>query len=325
MPHFAVDESAHAHRKVMRAGNAAFGLWTRFGSYACDYLTDGVIPAEIADAYGTAPQLKKLTALGMLHGAGHHCARCPQPEPGDYVLHDYLGPNASRAEVEKRREKAAEKKRQQRAAADSTGNRDGNGGESSANREGIDEENASNRTPFFDEPAAHESASPGDGFQTRARPRPSPPPSPASPTEKPASKSARPAPAAGPQIPDFARELVDRMTGAGMIVGWRLSEPEWFAVHAHIKRASVETLVAFARARWNPDDPPKTARYLTRIWSDMPSLPEGAPALPAAVGGDVLPLTPGRQQQQSNDQFDRQMARAQARRAAREAQEGAAQ
>lgn len=313
MPHFAVDESAHAHRKVMRAGNAAFGLWTRFGSYACDYLTDGIIPAEIADAYGTAPQLKKLTALGMLHGAGHQCARCPQPEPGDYVLHDYLGPNASRAEIEKRREKAAEKKRQQRAAAESGGIRDGNEDESATNRDGKAEENPPKRTTLFDETPAHEGASPGDSFQTRARPRPSPSPSPASPTEKLASKSARPAPATGPQIPDFARELVDQLTTAGMIVGWRLSEPEWFAVHAHIKRTSVETLVTFARARWNPDDPPKTARYLTRIWSDMPSLPEGAPALPAAVGGDVLPLTTSRQQREVDDQFERQMARARAR------------
>ena len=313
MPHFAVDESAHAHRKVMRAGNAAFGLWTRFGSYACDYLTDGVIPAEIAELYGTGPQLKKLTNLGMLHAAGHDCPRCPQPEPGDYVMHDYLRSNPSRAEVDRRRERAAEKKRNQRAAAESAGNRDGNDDESSTNRDGKAEEKASNQTPFFDETPAHEATSPGDSSETRARTRPSPTPSPASPPEKQASKGARSAPATGPQIPDFARDLVDQLTTAGMIVGWRLSEPEWFAVHAHIKRTSVETLVAFARARWNPDDPPKTARYLTRIWSDMPSLPKDAPALPIAVGADVLPLNVSRQQREVDDQFERQMARARAR------------
>ncbi|NUH35302.1 hypothetical protein HUF15_00710 [Streptomyces samsunensis] len=200
MPHFAVDESAHAHRKVMRAGNAAFGLWVRFGSYACDHLTDGMVPAEIAAMYGTAPQLAKLTKLGMLHSAGHECPRCAQPEEGDYVLHDYLGPNPSRAVVEQRREKAAEKKREQRAAAESKKNRTGNDGDSTTNRDGNADENASNQTPLFEDSAGHEGTSPGDGFQTRARPRPSPTPSPASPTEKPASKCARPS-ATGPDIP----------------------------------------------------------------------------------------------------------------------------
>ncbi|MEU0808754.1 mucin-2 [Streptomyces sp. NPDC005970] len=315
MPHFAVDESAHAHRKVMRAGNAAFGLWVRFGSYACDHLTDGVIPAEIAAMYGTAPQLAKLTKLGMLHGAGHGCPRCAQPEPGDYVVHDYLGPNASRAEIERRREKAAEKKRGQRAAVESTKNRGGNEDDSSANRDGNADENASNQTPFFGDSPGHEGASPGDGFQTRARPRPSPSPSPASPTEKLASKGARSA-TAGPDIPDFGRPLVDQMTAAGMVVSWRLSEVEWFAIHAHIKRASTAAMVAFTRDRWNPADPPKTARYLTRIWADMPDLPEGTPTqpapLPAVVGSDVVPFR-DRQQQASDDMFDRAMARAEAR------------
>ncbi|MER5584064.1 hypothetical protein ABT090_20830 [Streptomyces asoensis] len=143
-------------------------------------------------------------------------------------------------------------------------------------------------------------------------PVPPPSPTPASPTEKPASKGAAPS-TLGPQVPDFARSLVDQMTAAGMVVGWRLSEPEWFAVHAHIKRSSTEAMVAFARRRWNPADPPQTARYLTRIWSDMPSLPDGMNALPAAVGADVLPLAGSRQQQETNDLFDRAMQRAKSR------------
>ncbi|NUH35301.1 hypothetical protein HUF15_00705 [Streptomyces samsunensis] len=105
------------------------------------------------------------------------------------------------------------------------------------------------------------------------------------------------------------------MTAAGMVVGWRLSEVEWFAVHAHIKRASTDAMVTFARDRWNPADPPKTARYLTRIWSDMPDLPDGMPdqpATPAVLGSDVVPFR-DRQQQASDDMFDRAMARAQAR------------
>jgi hypothetical protein len=291
MPHFAVDESAHAHRKIMRAGNAAFGLWVRFGSYACDHLTDGLIPAEIAAMYGTAPQLRKLASLGMLHTAGHTCERCPQPGPGDYVMHDYLIPNPSRKQVEQRREAAAEKKRKQRSAGDPAANRDRNENDSAPNRRGIDDEKPSNRTPLFDDFAGSEGVSPRDESQTRARPRPSPIPSPPSPEGEGASKQAA-HPARGPQVPAFAEPLVEQLTAARMTVGWGLSEPEWFALHAHIKRCGIPALVDFAARRWNTANPPQTARYLLRMWADLPSTPEPG-ALPAlrAVDGPPRPST----------------------------------
>lgn len=124
MPFFVVDDGADSHPKMVRAKNAAVGLWTRVGSYVARHLTDGHVPGEIAKMYGSAPQIKKLTDVGLWHPSGHTCPRCPQPRPGDYYMHDYAeSGNPSRAEVLERREKAAEKKRQQRSGSTAPGKR----------------------------------------------------------------------------------------------------------------------------------------------------------------------------------------------------------
>ncbi|WP_328721771.1 hypothetical protein OHT52_21270 [Streptomyces sp. NBC_00247] len=120
MSYFAVDDGAHNHPKILRAKNAAVGLWARIGSYVGQQLLDGHVPGEIAKSYGTAPQIKNLLDVGLWHAHGHACSNCPQPRPGDYYMHDYLAAdsgNRSRAEVLAGREKAAAKKRQQRGQA----------------------------------------------------------------------------------------------------------------------------------------------------------------------------------------------------------------
>ncbi|MFI5809282.1 hypothetical protein ACIA73_41650, partial [Streptomyces sp. NPDC051561] len=108
MPFFVVDDGAHSHPKMMRATNAALGLWMRVGSYVAQHLTDGHVPGELAKQYGSTPQITKLLAVGLWHAHGHDCPRCPQPRPGDYYMHDYRDSgNPSRREVVARREKAA--------------------------------------------------------------------------------------------------------------------------------------------------------------------------------------------------------------------------
>ncbi|SFK74593.1 hypothetical protein [Streptomyces pini] len=115
MPYFLVDDGAHSHPKVMRAGNAAFGLWTRVGSYVAQHLTDGHVPCEVVKMYGSAAQAAKLVKVGLWHEHGHTCPRCPQPREGDYYMHDYADSrNPSRVQVEERRAKEVEKKRRQR-------------------------------------------------------------------------------------------------------------------------------------------------------------------------------------------------------------------
>jgi hypothetical protein len=112
MPFFVVDDGAHSHPKMMAAGNAAVGLWSRIGSYVAQHLTDGHVPGDVAKMYGTAPQIRKLVAVGLWHDHAHTCGRCPAVRPGDYHMHDYAeSGNPTRAEVLARRKREADKKR----------------------------------------------------------------------------------------------------------------------------------------------------------------------------------------------------------------------
>jgi hypothetical protein len=177
MPWFNVDDKAHSHPKMIKAGNAAVGLWLRCGSYVAQHLTDGVVPGLVADMYGTAPQISKLVKVGLWHPHGHICPSCPQPAEGDYYMHDYAANgNPLRAEVEQRRQRAAAKKRRQRG-----GGSDGGPGGPSRNRslfdddpgvigDEFDDDSPAKDTPDSDDAAGHGDMSPGDSAGTsRAR------------------------------------------------------------------------------------------------------------------------------------------------------------
>ncbi len=86
-------------------------------------------------------------------------------------------------------------------------------------------------------------------------------------------------------IPDGARDLVTALTSAGMLVGWRLTDSEWNRVTALVTRWGVERLVDLVARRWNAERPPQSARYLLRIWADLPSH-----ASEATSQGNVVPL-----------------------------------
>lgn len=87
------------------------------------------------------------------------------------------------------------------------------------------------------------------------------------------------------KVPDSAKDLVTAITSAGMLVGWRLTESEWDRVTALAARWGHERLVEMVARRWKADRPPQSARYLLRIWADLPS---HAPA--ATPQGNVVPL-----------------------------------
>ncbi|GAA1219201.1 hypothetical protein GCM10009665_06550 [Kitasatospora nipponensis] len=87
------------------------------------------------------------------------------------------------------------------------------------------------------------------------------------------------------EVPAGSKELVAAMTGAGMVVGWRLTEAEWDRVTALAARWGRERLVEMVARRWNADRPPLSARYLLRIWADLPDQ-----ALVPAGQTNVVPL-----------------------------------
>lgn len=171
MPWFNVDDKAHSHPKMIKAGNAAVGLWLRCGSYVAQHLTDGVVPGLLAEMYGTEPQIRKLTKVGLWHSAGHDCPSCPQPPVGDYYMHQYAeNGNPLRAEVEQRRKRAAEKKRRQRGDGGPGGPAPRNPSlfddDPDTNGEGFNDDSPAKDTHDFDDTAGHGDMSPGD---SRAR------------------------------------------------------------------------------------------------------------------------------------------------------------
>jgi hypothetical protein len=107
MPWFNVDDGFAFHRKSVRAGNAALGLWVRAGSWCAQQLTDGFVPAEMVEVLGTASQAGRLVSAGLWS----------EVEDG-YQFHEWTesGRNPSRSEVLLRRKKEAEKKARARSA-----------------------------------------------------------------------------------------------------------------------------------------------------------------------------------------------------------------
>ncbi|WP_439675980.1 hypothetical protein [Embleya sp. MST-111070] len=106
-------------------------------------------------------------------------------------------------------------------------------------------------------------------------------------------ESARGVPESGPQNREHEREekkqsssvaelrpLAEQLAADGMGVTWTLTAAERADVLALVARHGVPELVAHVRARWNPARPPRTARYLLRMWADLGTTT--APSTPAA-------------------------------------------
>jgi hypothetical protein len=103
MPWFHVDDDAADHRKVIAAGNAAFGAWVRMGAWASKNLTDGFVPRSQARHYASPAQLTRLLKVTLLESCN-----------GGYLIHDYNDANPTHAKIRADRAAAAQRKRRQR-------------------------------------------------------------------------------------------------------------------------------------------------------------------------------------------------------------------
>jgi hypothetical protein len=162
MPWFKIDDKAHSHPKFLRAGNAALGLWLRCGSYSAQHITEGHVPAVVAQLYGSAPQAAKLVRAGLWHEHGHDCSRCPDPPAGDYMIHDFLedGRNTSRAKHEAEKKKARDrqaKHREEQAA----------GAKSSEKTDRIEEESSAKNSEIALENSGFSDSSAGQSHESR--------------------------------------------------------------------------------------------------------------------------------------------------------------
>lgn len=98
MTWFKVDDALAFHRKSMKAGNAAMGLWVRAGSWCAQQLNDGRIPPEIVAALGTQAEADALVRAELWH------------ETMDgYEFHDWAEYQPTRESVLEKREKTAER------------------------------------------------------------------------------------------------------------------------------------------------------------------------------------------------------------------------
>jgi hypothetical protein len=108
------------------------------------------------------------------------------------------------------------------------------------------------------------------------------------------------------------------MTRRGMRVSWQMQTSDWKNLVHLIHTRSVPVLVDHAERVWrSAKSEPYSARYFLAGWRGLPDTPAGAAPALRAVPGD-------RHQQDTDDWFNRAMARAQARDAAAEAQGGTA-
>lgn len=295
MSWFKIDDGFHCHPKVFAAGTPAVGLYVRCGSWAAQQTSEGIIPKQVARLYGTPRMIKALIDAGLWHASGHECESCPELNANSYVIHQYLERNPSRVEVESVRKLKSARQQKWR---EGKRNEQVNGGEPADVDADVD---ASTREH-------------GDAAPNPSRPHPTPVP----PTEVLTDSDEPdrlPLPVIGdrPRIPAASRPLVDALVDAGMVVGWDLSSGEWLLIEALIKRCGIAALVQDATGSWQgARSRPRSGKYFLPAWRKLPDIPEHTRNLPAVINGTGPQRTPAisRQQQDTDDMFDRAMQRA---------------
>lgn len=92
-----LDDRFHSHPKLERAGLAATGLYAKSLSYAACYETDGHVPDEWVAKQGPKRHAERLLSLGLW-----------EQVKGGYQVADFLDFNPSRADLQARRDRAAQ-------------------------------------------------------------------------------------------------------------------------------------------------------------------------------------------------------------------------
>jgi hypothetical protein len=307
MAWFALDDGFDTHPKVRKAGNAAIGLFVRLGVHATKHLTEGHLDGTIVRDYGTAATIRKLITVGMLHEPGHGCPRCPQPAADGFYIHDYLDYNKSRAQIEAAREAA--RKRQQRGRNTARANRNGRDSERILNSNSRQNDasfapNCGENAPLFDDSTAGQSGTSRRDTHEGATGVPSPPlPSHNYDVADVGEGSTRsraadldayaPAPidVDGFELTDAMRAWALRTFGPGLDLDYETAQ---FLDHFRAQNTR--------RSNW-PTEWQKWIRRSAKYASERATRTTGAAVVPFR----------DRQQQHTDDLFDRAMARARAR------------
>ncbi|WP_202456443.1 MULTISPECIES: hypothetical protein [unclassified Streptomyces] len=306
MPWFRIDDKAHSHPKLIKAGNAALGLWLRCGAYAAQHLTDGIVPGVVAGMYGSKPQAAKLVKAGLWHEHGHDCTHgCPDPAAGDYVFHDFLddGRNTSRARHEAEKKKARDRQAKHREEA--RGERPGAENAEKSKDFTFDSssknsEIALEKSQSSDSSAGHEGESRRDASVTGIHAAATPYPSSSVGTTGAAAGQAR--------EPDTHRsydtlaELKAAVANAGIRgVGWDLQASQIEIARQAMQRVGVEAMAIYAANSAQQKGLPASASAWLRGWKSLEAETR-TDQLPVAAGSNVVRLQPGIQRPATSDQ-----------------------
>lgn len=111
---FRIDDTFPFHERVIRAGNAAVGLWSRAGAWSAAQLTDGFIPTDVARTMGSAREIARLVDVGLW------ISETRDGQPG-YLFHAWAEDGTgtkrqpTRAEIEQKRRADAQRQADWRA------------------------------------------------------------------------------------------------------------------------------------------------------------------------------------------------------------------
>ena len=98
MAWFKIDDGFHGHPKIVGVSTSAVGLWTLAGTWASQYLTDGVVPlAMVARLGGSQDDADALVAAGLWIAS-----------PDGYTFHDWWDYQPDAASTKAKREAESE-------------------------------------------------------------------------------------------------------------------------------------------------------------------------------------------------------------------------
>jgi hypothetical protein len=110
MTWFKVDDHLHSHRKAMRAGTEAMGLWVLAGSWSAAEESDGWVPGYVLTRLA-GPGAEQLAEALVRAGLWH---QDNQDGEDGYVFHAWADFQPTRAQLEAKREDARQRMRRVR-------------------------------------------------------------------------------------------------------------------------------------------------------------------------------------------------------------------
>ncbi|WP_328313130.1 hypothetical protein OG432_24625 [Streptomyces sp. NBC_00442] len=313
-----LDDRFPSHRKVALLSDRAFRLYISALCWASENLTEGLVRDE------------ELRVIAHVRGLKAAAAELEDRQlwdrvDGGWQIHDFLVYNPDRARVQAERAANAarqkafrERKRAERDAKHTPESRDSNaprnavtggaqdtGNDSFATRRRHDGDTNARENHL----ANRRDAQVNEIRNAVSNDTPSPAPTPStSYGSTGAASGARPS-----GLPDQLAPLKKAIATAGLNgIAWDLRESGWEYTRQAIERVGIPAMVAYAINSARLKGQPAGASAWVQGWRSLeaPEQQDGVAYLPAVVGG----LAPaGRQQQETNDLFDRAMARAKSR------------